>query len=82
MESLKIESLQWINTPVITFLVVYCITQFIFFSLVPVVLYESGATALQLSLLTADSFNVLAGMLVHQYKVLIFSYKIEDINFF
>ncbi|XP_006622368.1 solute carrier family 35 member F2-like isoform X2 [Apis laboriosa] len=68
LESLKIESLQWINTPVITFLVVYCITQFIFFSLVPVVLYESGATALQLSLLTADSFNVLAGMLVHQYK--------------
>lgn len=53
----------------ITFLVVYCITQFVFFSLVPVILFESGATALHLALLTADYFNVLFGMLIHQYKV-------------
>ncbi|XP_024220303.1 solute carrier family 35 member F2 isoform X1 [Bombus vancouverensis nearcticus] len=68
LESLKLESFQWNNVPVITFLIVYCITQFVFFSLVPVILFESGATALQLALLTADSFNVLSGMLVHQYK--------------
>ncbi|XP_076675550.1 solute carrier family 35 member F2 isoform X2 [Andrena cerasifolii] len=68
LESLKLESFQWNNAPVITFLVVYCITQFVFFSLVPVILFESGATALQLALLTADSFNVLSGMLVHHYK--------------
>lgn len=66
---MKLESFQWNNVPVITFLIVYCITQFVFFSLVPVILFESGATALQLALLTADSFNVLSGMLVHQYKV-------------
>lgn len=40
-----------------------------FFSLVPVILFESGATALQLALLTSDSFNILAGMLNHHYKV-------------
>ena len=69
LESLKLESFQWYNAPVITFLVFYCITQFVFFSLVPVILFESGATALQLALLTADSFNVLFGMLLHQYRV-------------
>nr|XP_003701508.2 PREDICTED: solute carrier family 35 member F2-like isoform X2 [Megachile rotundata] len=68
LESMKVESFQWNNAPVVTFLVVYCITQFVFFSLVPVILFESGATALHLALLTADSFNVLFGMLIHQYK--------------
>ncbi|XP_043253214.1 solute carrier family 35 member F2-like isoform X2 [Colletes gigas] len=68
LESLKLESFHWNNAPVITFLVVYCIMQFVFFSLVPVILFESGATALQLALLTADSFNVLSGMLIHEYK--------------
>ncbi|CAD6204843.1 GSCOCG00003009001-RA-CDS [Cotesia congregata] len=67
---LKIESASWSTaTPVvITALIFYCITQFVFFSLVPVILFESGATALQLFLLTADFFNVLLGMLTHQYK--------------
>ncbi|XP_034937900.1 solute carrier family 35 member F2-like isoform X2 [Chelonus insularis] len=70
LERLQIESASWSTlTPVaITALVFYCITQFVFFSLVPVVLFESGATALQLFLLTADFFNVLLGMLTHQYK--------------
>ncbi|XP_017876802.1 solute carrier family 35 member F2-like isoform X2 [Ceratina calcarata] len=69
LENLKLDTLEtWNNAPIITYLVVYCITQFVFFSLVPVILYESGATALQLALLTADSFNALSGMLVHQYK--------------
>ncbi|XP_029054538.1 solute carrier family 35 member F2 isoform X2 [Osmia lignaria lignaria] len=68
LECTKIETFQWNNAPVITFLVVYCITQFVFFSLVPVILFESGATALHLALLTADYFNVLFGMLIHQYK--------------
>ncbi|XP_015609519.1 solute carrier family 35 member F2 isoform X2 [Cephus cinctus] len=64
----QMESFQWESAPVIPFLVVYCITQFVFFSLVPVILFESGATALQLALLTADFFNILFGMLIHQYK--------------
>ncbi|XP_043499312.1 solute carrier family 35 member F1-like isoform X3 [Polistes fuscatus] len=68
LERLQIESFQWDNVHVITFLMTYCIIQFVFFSLVPVVLDESGATALQLALLTADSFNILSGMLIHQYK--------------
>ncbi|XP_023290528.1 solute carrier family 35 member F2 [Orussus abietinus] len=68
LERIQIETFHWDNAPVITFLVVYCITQFVFFSLVPVILFESGATALQLALLTADFFNILFGMLVHRYK--------------
>ncbi|XP_014476909.1 PREDICTED: solute carrier family 35 member F2-like isoform X1 [Dinoponera quadriceps] len=68
LERLQIESFHWDNAPVITILILYCITQFMFFSLVPVILFESGATALQLALLTSDSFNILMGMLNHQYK--------------
>ncbi|XP_066589899.1 solute carrier family 35 member F2-like isoform X1 [Prorops nasuta] len=69
LERLQIESFQfWDNAPLITFLIVYCITQFVFFSLIPVILFESGATALQLALLTSDSLNVLSGMLIHEYK--------------
>ncbi|XP_046751521.1 solute carrier family 35 member F2-like [Diprion similis] len=68
LERLQLESFCWDNAPVITFLVLYCITQFVFYSLVPVILFESGATALQLALLTADFFNILFGMLTNQYK--------------
>ncbi|KAL2747951.1 solute carrier family 35 member F2-like isoform X2 [Vespula maculifrons] len=68
LERLQIELFHWDNVPVITFLVVYCIAQFVFFSLVPVVLYETGATALQLALLSADSFNILWGIMLHHYK--------------
>jgi len=69
LERLQIEAFHWDNVPVITILILYCILQFMFFSLVPVILFESGATALQLALLTSDSFNILAGMLSHNYKV-------------
>lgn len=71
LERLQIESASWgVAAPVlISALIFYCITQFVFFSLVPVILFESGATALQLALLTADFFNVLIGMLTHQYRV-------------
>ncbi|XP_025601757.1 solute carrier family 35 member F2-like isoform X2 [Athalia rosae] len=68
LERLQWETFSWDNAPVITSLVVYCISQFVFYSLVPVILFESGATALQLALLTADFFNILFGMLTNQYK--------------
>ncbi|XP_058788815.1 solute carrier family 35 member F2-like isoform X2 [Phymastichus coffea] len=68
LEKVQIESFPFDNVLLMTFLVVYCITQFVFYSLVPVVLYETGATALQLTLLTADIFNILFGMLLHKYK--------------
>ncbi|XP_033215410.1 solute carrier family 35 member F2-like isoform X2 [Belonocnema kinseyi] len=68
LERLQIESFGWDNTLTITYLVVYSITQFVFYSLVPVILFESGATALQLALLTSDFCNVLIGILIHRYK--------------
>ncbi|XP_053972729.1 solute carrier family 35 member F2-like isoform X1 [Hylaeus volcanicus] len=68
LESMKLEQFHWHDAPLIICLIIYCITQFVFFSLVPVILFESGATALQLALLTADSFSVFAGMLIHEYK--------------
>lgn len=69
LQRFQIEAFHWDHIPVIMILILYCITQFMFFSLVPVILFESGATALQLALLTSDSFNILAGMLTHHYKV-------------
>lgn len=71
LESLKLDFFQWYNAPVVIFLEVYCLAQFAFFSVVPVVLAETGATSLHLTLLTANYFNVLCGMLLHQYKVII-----------
>nr|XP_031832645.1 solute carrier family 35 member F2-like [Nomia melanderi] len=68
LESLKLDFFQWYNAPVVIFLEVYCLAQFAFFSIVPVVLAETGATSLHLTLLTANYFNVLCGMLLHQYK--------------
>lgn len=81
LQRFQIEAFHWDNVPIITILVLYCITQFMFFSLVPVILFESGATALQLALLTSDSFNILAGMLNHHYKVLIRITSIRSIAF-
>ncbi|CAB0042637.1 unnamed protein product [Trichogramma brassicae] len=69
LERMQLEAFQYENVLLISFLVIYCITQFVFYSLIPVVLYETGATSLQLTLLTADFFNILLGMLIHQYKV-------------
>ncbi|XP_071561976.1 solute carrier family 35 member F2 isoform X1 [Temnothorax nylanderi] len=68
LQRFQIEAFHWDNVPVITILMLYCVMQFMFFSLLPVVLFESGATALQLALLTSDSFNTLSGMLNHHYK--------------
>ncbi|XP_011496405.1 PREDICTED: solute carrier family 35 member F2-like [Ceratosolen solmsi marchali] len=68
LERVQIESFQFNNVIIMTCLLIYCITQFVFYSLIPVVLYETGATSLQLALLTADFFNILFGMLIHQYK--------------
>lgn len=69
MEKVQIENFHYDNLPIMTLIVIYCIMQFVFYSLVPVVLYETGATSLQLTLLTADFFNILFGILIHQYKV-------------
>lgn len=69
LERTTIMEYDWANAPLITSLIVFCLIQFVFYSLVPVVLLESGATALQLALLTSDFFNVLFGMLTRQYKV-------------
>ncbi|XP_043461835.1 solute carrier family 35 member F1-like isoform X2 [Leptopilina heterotoma] len=68
LERLQLETFRWDDILTVIYLVVYSITQFVFYSLIPVILYESGATALQLSLLTADFFNVLFGILIHRYK--------------
>lgn len=72
LERIQLETVTWsIATPVvITALIFFCVTQFVFFSLVPVILFESGATALQLALLSSDFLNVFIGMLNHRYKVI------------
>lgn len=80
LERLQIETFHWEDALTVTYLVVYSITQFVFYSLIPVILYESGATALQLSLLTADFFNVLFGILIHRYKVRFFKKKAMNLE--
>ncbi|KAJ8665345.1 hypothetical protein QAD02_007007 [Eretmocerus hayati] len=85
LERVQIETFRYDNVLLMTLLVVFCITQFVFYSLVPVVLYETGATSLQLTLLTADFCNILFGILSRQYKFHIlyfFSYFLTMIGIY
>jgi solute carrier family 35 protein F1/2 len=45
------------------------LAQFLFCILAPAMLRDSGATALQLSLLTADFYWLMLGIFLLQYKV-------------
>jgi solute carrier family 35 protein F1/2 len=45
------------------------LSQFLFCVLAPAMLRDSGATALQLSLLTADFYWLMLGIFLLQYKV-------------
>lgn len=57
----------WWNPTVL--LIVYVISRFTFYLLTAVVMKLSGATLVNLSLLTTDFYCLLAGICLFQYKV-------------
>jgi len=64
----------WSTWQVVGLLVGFGVAKFVFSVLSPVVLHDSGATALHLSLLTADFYWLVLGIILLQYKVNNFCY--------
>jgi len=64
----------WSTWQVVGLLVGFGVAKFVFSVLSPVVLRDSGATALHLSLLTADFYWLVLGIILLQYKVNNFCY--------
>ncbi|KAK7864014.1 hypothetical protein R5R35_000119 [Gryllus longicercus] len=69
LEKSVIYEMKWDTFPVLWLFCGFGVAQFVFHSIAPVVLRDSGATALQLSLLTSDFYCVLGGILLLHYKV-------------
>jgi len=59
----------WSTWQVVGLLLGFGVAKFLFSVLSPVVLRDSGATALHLSLLTADFYWLVLGIILLQYKV-------------
>ena len=64
----------WSTWQVVGLLLGFGVAKFLFCVLSPVVLRDSGATALHLSLLTADFYWLVLGIILLQYKVNHFCY--------
>ncbi|CAG2053528.1 unnamed protein product [Timema podura] len=65
---LELPSLPADLTEPLMLLGLFSLVQFLFHSVAPLVLRDSGATAMQLSLLTADFYSLLVGIVLLQYK--------------
>jgi hypothetical protein len=61
--------LPWGTWQAVGLLLGFGVAKFLFCVLSPVVLRDSGATALHLSLLTADFYWLVLGIILLQYKV-------------
>ncbi|XP_067000647.2 solute carrier family 35 member F2 [Anabrus simplex] len=68
LEKQEVSTLKWDSISMISLLVGFGLAQFLFHSIAPTVLKDSGATALQLSLLTADFYSLIVGIILLQYK--------------
>jgi solute carrier family 35 protein F1/2 len=59
----------WGTWQVVALLLGFGLAQFLFCVSAPAVLHDSGATALQLSLLTADFYWIMLNIILLHYKV-------------
>lgn len=69
LEKNTIIGVSWENRTVLIYLACFALVQFIFKSILSYVLKESGATAVQLYLLTADFYTLIVGIVFKNYKV-------------
>lgn len=70
----------WSTWQVVGLLLGFGVAKFLFCVSSPVVLRDSGATALHLSLLTADFYWLVLGIILLQYKVNHFYYHIISLH--
>jgi hypothetical protein len=68
LEWSAIAAIQW-SWQVVALFVVFALCLFSLYALVPVILLLTSATVLNLSMLTADFFSVLAGVYLFHYTV-------------
>lgn len=68
LERQALATLEW-NTTIILLLVAFGVCMFLLYSLMPVVMKLSSATAVNISLLTADLYALFAGLFLFQDKV-------------
>lgn len=69
IEKSTLMQIDWSNNDVIIYLAAFGFVQFLFYSLLPHVLKNSGSTAVQLYLLTADFYTLVIGIVSYHYRV-------------
>ncbi|XP_059613706.1 solute carrier family 35 member F1-like [Phlebotomus argentipes] len=68
LERNALVDVNWEDKTILIYLAAYGVTQFVFYSLIPYVLRHSGATAIQLYLLTSDFFSLIIGMVLYKFR--------------
>lgn len=69
LEKTSLINANWENKIVLFYLAAYAVVQFIFFSLLSLVLKRSGSVAVHLYLLTTNFYSLIFGIIFMNYKV-------------
>lgn len=69
MEHEQVASIDWSEWRIIALLASFTITLFVYYTITPAVVKITSAMAVNLSLLTADFYTLVVGVLLFQFKV-------------
>lgn len=69
LEHEQVASIDWSEWRVIALLAVFTLTLFTYYTVTPTVMKITSAMAVNLSLLTADFYTLVVGVLLFQFKV-------------
>lgn len=68
MEHEQVASIDWSEWRVIVLLAAFTLTLFTYYTITPIVMKITSAMAINLSLLTADFYTLVIGVLLFQFK--------------
>lgn len=69
LEHEQVASIDWSEWRVIVLLAAFTLTLFTYYTITPIVMKITSAMAINLSLLTADFYTLVIGVLLFQFKV-------------
>jgi solute carrier family 35 protein F1/2 len=69
LEHEQVASIDWSEWRVIVLLAAFTLTLFTYYTITPIVMKVTSAMAINLSLLTADFYTLVIGVLLFQFKV-------------
>ncbi len=69
LEHEQVASIDWSEWRVIVLLAAFTLTLFTYYTITPIVMKVTSAMAINLSLLTADFYTLVVGVLLFQFKV-------------